>query len=67
MRARGSSPARFLRELALPRDERRAARAERKAEDAIRRERDNVESNARRAAAIEAERHRHDGYKYHGP
>ena len=33
----------------------------------MRRERDNTESNARRAAAIDAERHRHDGYKYHGP
>jgi hypothetical protein len=51
----------------MPRDERRAARAERRAEDAIRRERDNTETNARRAAAIDAERHRHDGYKYHGP
>jgi hypothetical protein len=67
MKARGSTPVRFLRELRLPRDERRAARAERRCEDAIRRERDNTESNARRAAAIEAERHRHDGYKYHGP
>jgi hypothetical protein len=42
MKARGSTPVRFLRELTLPRDE-------------------------RRAAAIDAERHRHDGYKYHGP
>jgi hypothetical protein len=67
MKARGSTPARFLRELTLPRDERRAARAERRAEDAMRRERDNTESNVRRAAAIEAERHRHDGYRYHGP
>jgi hypothetical protein len=58
---------RFLRELTMPRDERRAARAERRAEDAIRRERDNTETNAHRAAAIDAERHRHDGYKYHGP
>jgi hypothetical protein len=67
MKARESTPVRFLRELRLPRDERRAARAERRAEDAMRRERDNTESNARRAAAIDAERHRHDGYKYHGP
>ena len=58
---------RFLRELTLPRDDRRAARAERRAEDAMRRERDNTESNVRLAAAIDAERHRHDGYKYHGP
>jgi hypothetical protein len=67
MKARGATPVRFLRELTLPRDERRAARAERRAEDAMRRERDNTETNARRAAAIDAERHRHDGYKYHGP
>jgi hypothetical protein len=67
MKARGSTSVRFLRELTLPRDERRAARAERRAEDAMRRERDNTESNVRRAAAIDAERHRHDGFKYHGP
>ena len=53
---------RFARELALPRDERRAARAERKAEDAIRRERDNLESADRRAAAVEAERRRYGGF-----
>ena len=59
MRRQGANSVRFLRELALPRDERRAARAERRAEDAIRRERDNTESAERRAAAVEAERHRH--------
>jgi hypothetical protein len=58
---------RFARELALPRDERRAARAERKAEDAIRRERDNLESADRRAAAVEAERRRDQGFMTHGP
>lgn len=58
---------RFFRELALPSDERRAARAERRAEDAIRRERDNTESNERRAAAIEAERRRDQGFITHGP
>ena len=67
MRRRGANSVRFLRELALPRDERRAARAERRAEDAIRRERDNTESNARRAAALEAESRRHDSYKYLRP
>ncbi len=65
MRARESAPIRFVRELGLPKGERRAARAERRAEEAMRRERDNTESNARRAAALEAERRRHDGYKYH--
>ena len=67
MRARESAPVRFVRELGLPKAERRAARAERRAEEAMRRERDNTESNARRAAAIEAERRRHDGYKYRRP
>jgi hypothetical protein len=56
-----------VRELGLPKAERRAARAERRAEEAIRRERDNTESNARRAAALEAERRRDDGYKYMHP
>jgi hypothetical protein len=50
---------RYVRELALPRPERRAARAERQAEDAMRRMRDNPHSAERRAARIEAER-RHD-------
>jgi hypothetical protein len=59
MRARDSAPVRFIRELALPKAERRAARAERRAEDAMRRERDNLHSAERRAARIEAER-RHD-------
>ena len=56
-----------MRELRLPKAERRAARAERRAEEAMRRERDNTESNARRAAALEAERRRHSGYTYLGP
>jgi hypothetical protein len=50
---------RFLRELAMPKADRRAAQAERRAEDAIRRERDNLHSADRRAARVEAER-RHD-------
>ncbi len=49
----------YVCELALPRPERRAARAERQAEDAMRRMRDNPHSAERRAARIEAER-RHD-------
>lgn len=52
-------PLRFIRELALPAPERHAAQAERRAEEAIRRERDNEYSATRRAAQIEAERHRY--------
>ena len=48
-----------MRELSLPKAERRAARAERQAEEAMRRMRDNPHSAERRAARIEAER-RHD-------
>jgi hypothetical protein len=47
-----------LRGLRHPRDERAAARAERRAEEALRRERDNQWSAERRAAAIEAESRR---------
>jgi hypothetical protein len=56
---RGATGLRFVRELALPRAERRAARAERRSESAIRRERDNTQSAERRAAAVEAESRRH--------
>ena len=59
MKARESAPIRFVRELGLPKAERRAARAERQAEEAMRRERDNPYSAERRAARVEAER-RHD-------
>jgi hypothetical protein len=52
------SPAEVIRELRLPRPERDAARAERQAERAMRRERDNTESAARRAAKLEAEARR---------
>jgi hypothetical protein len=51
---------RALRELALPRDERAAARAERRVE-AMRRERDNEHSAERRAAALQAEANRYRG------
>jgi hypothetical protein len=51
-----------VRELRLPKDERGAARAEREAEREMRRERDNQETAARRAAAVEAEKYsRHSG------
>jgi hypothetical protein len=50
------SPAQVIREWRLPRAEREAAAAERRAEQEIRRERDGQEySAARRAAAVEAE------------
>lgn len=55
MRANRWSRVRQLRELALPRDERAAARAERRAEEQMRRERDNEHSAERRAARVEAE------------
>jgi hypothetical protein len=58
MRARDNA-IRYVRELALPKAERKAARAERQAEEAMRRMRDNPHSAERRAARIEAER-RHD-------
>ena len=56
-----------LRELRLPGPEREAARAERQAERQMRRERDNAETAARRAAALEAESRRYDGYMGRGP
>jgi hypothetical protein len=49
----------FLRELHLPRAERAARRAERRAEDQMRKTRDNVNTPERRAAAMEAEARRH--------
>jgi hypothetical protein len=53
-------PIRFVHELvALSRAERDAARAERQAEAAIRKERDNTETAERRAAALDAERRRY--------
>ena len=52
-----------VKDLRLPRDEREAARAERRAEEQMRRERDNTESAERRAAAVEAESKRYSpGY-----
>jgi hypothetical protein len=60
MRAGERAPVRFLRELRLPRDERRAAKAERRSEEAIRRERDNPYSAERRADRAEAERRRNN-------
>lgn len=60
-------PVARLRELRLPRPERQAARAERRAERQIRLERDNAETAERRAAARDAEARRHSGYLNRGP
>jgi hypothetical protein len=49
----------FLRDLRLPRAERAARRAERRVEEQMRRTRDNDQTPERRAAALEAERRRH--------
>jgi hypothetical protein len=51
----------YLRELRLPRGERVAARAERRVEEQLRRQRDNAETPERRAAAVEAERRKYSG------
>ena len=59
MRARENA-IRYVRELALPKPERRAARAERQVEEAMRRMRDNPHTPERRAARIEAERRRNN-------
>jgi len=53
------------RERRLPAPERRAAQAERAAERQMRRERDNDQSGAIRAAAVEAERRRYQNYTGH--
>jgi hypothetical protein len=51
-----------VHEFRLSAPERAAARSERRAEAAIRRERDNEETAERRAAAIEAESRKHSFY-----
>jgi hypothetical protein len=63
MRHGGRSPLWFLRELAMPRDERAAARAERRNEAAMRRQRDSEHTADRRKAALEAERRRYQSYR----
>ena len=52
----------YLRELRMPRAERAAARAERRVEEQLRRERDNAQTAERHAAAVEAERRRYSGF-----
>jgi hypothetical protein len=56
------SPAAVVREWRLPAPERRAARAERRAEEQMRRERDNPWSAERRADRLAAESRRHSNY-----
>jgi hypothetical protein len=60
MRRHEATTVRFLRELAMARADRQAAKAERRAEEAIRRERDNPHSAERRAERTEAERRRNN-------
>jgi hypothetical protein len=55
VKANHRSPVRALRTLMLPRNERAAARAERRVEARMRRERDNEHSAERRAASLQAE------------
>lgn len=50
----------------MPSSEREAARAERRAEQALRRERDSEHGAERRAAALEAEARRYSSYSGHG-
>jgi hypothetical protein len=62
---RGRHAATWVAEWRLSPPDRRAARAERAAERQINRERDNAQSAAIRAAALEAERHRQQSYGPH--
>lgn len=59
MRRNRHRPLTWLQEMRLPGPERQAARAEREAERQMKRERDNEETAARRAAALEAESRRY--------
>ena len=54
----------WVGDLRLPADERRAAKAERRAEDEIRRERDWSDEHARQRAATDAETRRNLPYRY---
>jgi hypothetical protein len=56
------SPASVVREWRLPAPERRAARAERRVEADMRRERDSEWTPERRAAAVEAERRKYQHF-----
>jgi hypothetical protein len=54
------TPRAVVSEWLLPAPERRAARAERRVEDCLRRERDSESTPERRAAALEAECRKYD-------
>jgi hypothetical protein len=54
------TPRAVVREWMLPAPERRAAVAERRVEDRLRRERESEWTHERRAAAVEAERRKYD-------
>jgi|SoiMethySBSTD1v2_1073268.scaffolds.fasta_scaffold2579933_2 hypothetical protein len=54
------TPRAVVREWMLPAPERRAARAERRVEDELRRERESEWTAERRAAAMDAESRRYD-------
>ena len=56
------SPAAVVREFRLPGPERQAARAERRAEAQLRRERDSEWSAEQRAARVAAESRRYSNY-----
>jgi hypothetical protein len=60
MSHRHRSPVAVVHEWLLPAPERRAARAERRVEAQMRRERESVHTPERRAAALEAEVRRYD-------
>jgi hypothetical protein len=60
MSHRHRSPAAIVHEWLLPGPERRAARAERRVEAEMRRERESEHTPERRAAALEAEIRRYD-------
>jgi len=62
LRRNRHAPLTWWEEVRLPRPERQAARAERRAENQMRLERDNQHSAERRAAALEAERRRYPTY-----
>jgi len=67
MSHRHRTPRAVVREWMLPAPERRAARAERQVEERFRRERDSEWTPERRAAALEAERRRHDYFPVKEP
>jgi hypothetical protein len=63
MRTQRRTPAEVLREWRMPRDERRAARAEREAEAQMRRERDDPHTLERIRARTAAEARRNSNWQ----